>query len=215
MIAQGASVQIMRYPNQAWGYERLLAWLHTELANIPAGSMLLAESFSGPLGILLAAENFQRFKALVLCATFARCPSRLAAVFAPSLNWLSIYTPMFPLLSLAMPQVSIEQSLFNQAVPAELRDRLAMVLKQNRTAVSQARLRAILNVDVRESLKRVEIPITYLRANQDRLVGAFCVEEMTRIKSDIEVFKFDAPHCILQVCAPEISSLLVKRFASD
>jgi hypothetical protein len=35
--ARGQSVRVLRYPDQAWGYEALFAWLHAELVDLPAG----------------------------------------------------------------------------------------------------------------------------------------------------------------------------------
>jgi pimeloyl-[acyl-carrier protein] methyl ester esterase len=208
--AQGQEVVVLTYPDQAWGYERLYQWLKTELTKVPEGAILLAESFAGPLGVMLAAGNAQRFSKLVMCASFVRCPSAIANVFAPTLNWLNMFTPFVSLLSNAMPKMSVEQGLFNGQLPAELRTQLATVLKQSRAEVSNARLIAILNVDVRAQLKAVNIPTLYLQATQDRLVGTHSLDEIKRIKPDVQVERFNAPHCLLQVSAQEVVGRLLQ-----
>jgi pimeloyl-[acyl-carrier protein] methyl ester esterase len=211
--ARGQEVRIVRYPDKAWSYAQLLDWLVTELKNIPAASVLLAESFAGPLGVMLAADSKLQFSKLILCASFVRCPSAMASVFAPTLNWMSAFAPFVSLFAHAMPKVSVEQALFNGDVPMELRVLFTAVLKQSKAEISHARLRAILNVDVRHQLKTVSIPVLYLQAKQDRLVGAHCLNEIKRIKPDVLVKDFDAPHCLLQVRAEEVAEFLLAEEA--
>jgi pimeloyl-[acyl-carrier protein] methyl ester esterase len=197
--ARGQSVRVLRYPDQAWGYEALFAWLHAELVDLPAGSVLLAESFSGPLGVMLAAENRFGFSKLILCATFVRCPSQLAQVFKPGLNWLSVFAPALSFFSAFAPTVSIERSLFNDVVPEPLRPKFKQAMHANSAYVAPARMQAILNVDVSAHLRKVAIPIIYLQAGADRLVGAHCLQEISTIKPQVQVLKFDTAHCLLQL----------------
>src|SRR5581483_8651961 len=70
----GFDVQVIDYPVDAeLGYEDLWPLVRARLPqNRPY--FLLAESFSGPLGVMLAAEAPPGLRGLMLCCTFAKNP---------------------------------------------------------------------------------------------------------------------------------------------
>src|ERR1700679_4387919 len=76
LLAPALGARVCAFPpDRPLGYEQLLAEV-----DVPSGPFaIVAESFSGPLGILLAARYAERVRALVLVATFARSPSAVAA----------------------------------------------------------------------------------------------------------------------------------------
>jgi len=73
-------VEIISYPTNLTRYEDIAPWLAPQLGS--RDYALVAESFSGPLAIAIAAERPQGLKALVLVASFARSPRRLPAFLA-------------------------------------------------------------------------------------------------------------------------------------
>jgi len=76
---------VLRYPtDEPLGYSELLPRIRTELPQ--SGSfVLLGESFSGPLTVMLAAEEPAGLRGVILCASFATNPIRWIPRFARTL----------------------------------------------------------------------------------------------------------------------------------
>jgi pimeloyl-ACP methyl ester carboxylesterase len=63
--------------------------------------------------------------------------------------------------------------------------------------VIRQRLRAVAEVDVRPLLARVEVPVLYLRASEDRLVPSPASAELAAIPR-LRVAEIEGPHFLLQ-----------------
>lgn len=91
--------QVVSYPRaERLGYAALADRVRA-LLPLHEDYVLLAESFSGPLGVMLAAERPQRLRGLVLCATFARSPLPLLRWMAPwrrQYRWLHCRIAYWP-----------------------------------------------------------------------------------------------------------------------
>ena len=78
-----------------------------------------------------------------------------------------------------------------------------------------ARLREIVDVDVRDDFRRSTTPVSYLAGARDRLVGQRSLAEMKRLRPDMETVVLDAPHLVLQrrpaEAARHIAAFLVER----
>jgi len=153
--------------------------------------VLTAESFSTPLAIRIAAENPVNLKALILCAGFAASPLRGLARW---LTWL-----LAPVLLRTPPSDAVIQRWLTGAdTPQPLLTAVREAISEVRPGVLAARLRALLACDVRSDLRRVTVPMLYLRAQQDRLIGLRCLAEIQRIRPDIQSVTVDGPHLLLQ-----------------
>ena len=83
--------------------------------------------------------------------------------------------------------------------PASLEANFRKSLREVNAEVLAARLRAILNCDAREELRRTKIPLLYIQAERDRLVPPESFEEIQRIRPDAALVKIpSAPHLVLQ-----------------
>ena len=172
-------------------------------AHLPTDDfVLLAESFSGPIGISIAASAPPNLKGLILCATFASNP-------------LPIFGPFSRLVGL-LPAAQIPPRMFAPWLYAGRSDRelrrlhaQAMALVLPRTL--RARVAAILKVDQRALLRRIAIPMLYLRATRDRLIPESALHAIQRVRPEIEVAEFDAPHFLLQT-EPYRCAAAVMRF---
>ena len=70
-LAGHFDVEVIAYPHdELLGYSQLCGLVRMRLPQ--QDYVLIAESFSGPVGLALAAERPAGLKALVLCASFAR-----------------------------------------------------------------------------------------------------------------------------------------------
>lgn len=166
--------------------------------------VLLAESFSGPIGISIAASRPAGLRGLILVSSFARNPRPLLAPLRPLVGLLPIRR--VPIRLLAWP------ALGRFATPA-LRARLADVLSRMPPSVVRSRLRAVLEIDVTRLLPKIDVPVLHIRASEDRLVprsasGAFSAIPRLRF---LEV---EGPHFLLQAC-PSAAAAHVEAFLRE
>jgi pimeloyl-ACP methyl ester carboxylesterase len=168
--------------------------------------VLLAESFSGPVGVSIAAAPPPNLKGLILCCSFASNP-------------LPLFGPLSRLIA-AFPAMKIPPRLFapflyaGRATP-ELRRAHANAMAKVKASTLRARVAAILAADHSAQLRRIGVPMLYLRARQDRLVPASALREIERLRPDMLVEEFDAPHFLLQTepwrCAGAVDRFLAYR----
>ncbi|MGD0480299.1 MAG: alpha/beta hydrolase [Terracidiphilus sp.] len=152
---------------------------------------LLAESFSSPLAIQCAAENPGNLKALILCAGFSTSPPR---------GWLhpfiSLLAPI--VLRFKLPAFAVRSFLIGRNAPEMLLGAVREPVSSVRPRVLAARVRAMLACDVRKELAQVRVPILYLRATEDKLIPARCMEEILSIKPDATSISMKGPHLLIQ-----------------
>lgn len=196
---------VLRYPpDEPLGYAELLERIRPMLP--PGELVLVGESFSGPLAIELAADLGERVRGLVLSASFARNPApELARSLAFMMPLAAIFASFGPTLRAFLMNGKEDSLVWRLIKEAE-----ASV----KPAVYQHRIRAILDVDVRASLRALELPVLYLRALRDRLVGEDALELVRDCARALRVAEVDAPHLLLQMAAEEASEHLL-RFAAE
>lgn len=184
------SAQVVVYPNQqALSYEELLPQIRAQLPKTQ-DFLLVAESFSGPLAIRLAAENPVKLRGLVLVATFASCPTKFP-------TWL-----LLPILRfLPIPTWAIRHFLFGPRVRQEDVRLFRKILAQVSPQVLARRMCEVLRVDVRPELASVSVPILLLAGGKDKLISQKALKEIQSIaRAPITTRVLpQAPHFLLQV----------------
>ena len=162
-VQTAIATQAIAYPAAPLDYAALEAFVRERLPrNRPF--VVLAESFSGPLGAALRADPPPGMRALILCCSFVRNPRPLLA-------------PLRHLLGLvpfgALPGFALRQVLLAPCSTPPLQTELAAALAQVPPSVLRQRLRAVLEIrekDASPSFARGSLPVLYLRARHDRLV---------------------------------------------
>ncbi|ESQ83679.1 hypothetical protein AEAC466_11775 [Asticcacaulis sp. AC466] len=181
--------RILSYPaNEAMDYAKLCEYL---LPDIPTDRnyILIAESFSGPLAILMAGMVSHPPDILILTATFAVTPwPRMA---------LLLKRCLFLTDSVKVPAWVVAITLLSQKTKFMAKDILASLQAIDRD-VLRTRLGAVLDCDVRPQLAALDMPIMYIRGRRDRLIPKRCVDDMTAVNRHITVVEVDAPHFVLQ-----------------
>lgn len=166
--------------------------------------VLLGESFSGPIAVALAAKHADRVVGLVLCCSFL-CNPR------PGLRWLrglaSIPTPL-------PPGPVLSAMLLGQFATPELRALLNKALSGVPAAALRARLRAVLDINVKTQARGLAMPVLYLQASRDRLVPADAANGLQQCCPQTVVQPLDAPHCLLQA-APEAAATALSAFIQN
>jgi pimeloyl-ACP methyl ester carboxylesterase len=189
---RGLEVEALSYPpDRPLGYDELLALVRERL---PRGRFaLVAESFSGPLAIRLAAERPPGLAALVLAASFLHRP--LNALLHPLRALAGVR-----LFGAPMPAAAVRHFLAGAGAPRALVSEVLAALGEVSAAVMAHRAAEAFRVDVREELGRVEVPILWLAPLRDHLVRTDAAAEALALDPDLEVAYIDGPHMILQRC---------------
>lgn len=200
----GSSCDVASYPVD----QRLSYPEHAELIRssfIPDGPfVIVAESFSGPVAALVASTRPTALVGVVLVNTF---------VFNAAWRGFS-YLPWSWLFRLPLNRFTVGLHLtgFNdaQSFLGPIRAANAPVSPNIRAS----RLRSALNVDVRDQLAALDVPVMYLRGSDDRLVFSSCVRQVVAARPSTTVVRIPGPHLLLQV-APQRSWQEVSSFVSS
>ncbi|HZX30916.1 MAG TPA: hypothetical protein VFF03_06170 [Rhodocyclaceae bacterium] len=163
---------------------------------------LLAESFSGPLAIAIAASPPPELLGLVLCSSFARNPLPVLAPFRFALGAVPVAALPMALLSFFV--------LGRFATPA-LHAALARSLALVAPAVLRARARAALSIDRASLLPQIKMPVLYLRATEDRIVSEASWKLVRALVPQATAVRFPAPHFLLQVM-PKPAAAAIAEF---
>ena len=195
--------QVVTYPSdEPLGYEELLPRV---LDSLPPKTpyLLLGESFSGPLALMVAARRPPGLRGIVLSATFIRNPLRFHPSWAHRLvgDWMFRW----------FPELSQTRALLGGQSTRARRDLVKEALSAVRPEVLAHRLRAVLQVDVRRELRDCPVPVLYLQAEQDWVVHAHNAAETKSCRPDVEVVKIPSPHLLLQT-QPRLALQAISEF---
>ena len=182
----GCDVQVIALPDDpAANYDLLVQQIAPTLVE-GKPVHLIAESFSGPLGILLAAAYPKHVQTLSLIATFAKSPIGRWAAWLP---WILLFR--WPI-----PALVAETFLINghpDVLPV-----LRRSLANCSPATLQSRVQCVAQVDVSDSLPEIQCPVFYLRPEQDRLISRRCANHILQRLPTTHLITMPGPHLILQ-----------------
>ena len=192
----GARVELAALPTHLVDYEALASHFAATLRITPE-SVLIAESFSGPLAIMLA-ERFG-VAALILCNTFAKAP------YPRALGWL----PLSLIARVPPPSFFLRYFIVGS-------DASDLVVSAVRKAVERVpantlarRASSALKVDVTRELARCTSPILYLRGTPDHVIRKRSLDVIVRTATvPVSVANFAAPHLLLKTSPREAWSAI-------
>jgi pimeloyl-ACP methyl ester carboxylesterase len=197
------------YPaREPLGYDELVALVRPRL---PRGRfLLLAESFSGPVAVRLAAERPRGLVALVLAATFLHRP--LNPLLHPVRGLVGAR-----LFGVPMPAALVRHFMAGDDAPEGIVRAVQRAIAAVPAAVLAHRSAEALRVDVREALAAVAAPILFLVPTRDRLIRTDAYEDVVAVRPDADVAFIDGPHMILQrcphACLARVEELLAREAA--
>jgi pimeloyl-ACP methyl ester carboxylesterase len=165
---------------------------------------IVAESFSGPIAIRVAAMKPEGLVAVVLVGTFVRQPVR----FVP--EWMRHLVGGY-LFRVAPPAWLVRRLIAGPDASDELLSGTLAAWRLVEPGVLASRLREALSVNVVDDFLQVAVPMLYVRGTQDRLLAAATVQDLQRLRPDLEVVSIEAPHFIVQR-RPTETALAVSGF---
>ena len=196
------SVTTLAYPPHLCRYEDILEWTKSQLPN--DDFILVAESFSGPVAVLLGAEAPPKLKGIAFVATFARRPVNLPVFLA----YLIEIMPLRSWLIAKLAQPFLMGKWENRAFT----DQFRQVLYKVPASILSKRLADVLKVDVVDALKRIDVPILYLRATKDRLIPAKMAQDFAGVSGRVQ--DIEGPHFLLQARA-DLAPAQIGHFADN
>lgn len=200
-IERVVPVQILKYPpDRPMGYAELESLVRQGL---PRGEryVLLAESFSGPVGIRVAADPPPGLAGLILCGTFARNP-------LPWLRAVRALAVRVPFKSL--PRWLRAPLLWGSGDPRRAPLRAERASAGVSPAVIRRRLHEVLTVDVTRQLAAIGLPTLILSATRDRIVPRAAARLLVQGRAEAEVVDIEGPHLLLQARPAESASAVLR-----
>ena len=164
--------------------------------------ILIAESFSGPIGLALASKQLPHLKGIIFVATFLSPPNRLLLTLAP-------FLPLKSLSSLPFSNYFHKALFLGADANDELLECFQSIVKSLPGALIKQRLRTMAGLKYQP--QTINLPVLYIQALADHLVGKDKVREFQNTFQDLSVREIDGPHFILQANSSE-SSLAITEF---
>lgn len=195
---------VISYPSdEPLDYDALLSCAQS-LIPLDQPFVIVAESFSGPIAVRIAATRPNNLRALILCASFVSNPTLLS-------NPLTSFLINTPVFNVRPPDFLVRYFLMGQDAPVDLMNLFKEALDVVSPSVLASRLQIILEVNERDSLRKCQVPVLYIAAKHDKLVSPRSLTEITRIKPNVESIFIDAPHFLLQ-CKPQLAIEIINEY---
>jgi pimeloyl-[acyl-carrier protein] methyl ester esterase len=190
-LPQTVNVIVAAYPSQRFlPYPELVDWL-SELAPREGPFAILAESYGTPLAVKFAATHPSNLTGIILSAGFISNPVRR---WGPLPKLLA--RPLF--FQFRPPDFVREFFIVGPHAPERLKFALRRTVRSVNPEVFARRARAVIDCDARQEICRVKVPLLYLQASEDRLVGRECLDEIKRLHPETISLSVRAPHLLLQ-----------------
>jgi pimeloyl-[acyl-carrier protein] methyl ester esterase len=187
----GAALTIVPLPDRLSEYAALTTAV-TGTAALDSDTILIAESFGGPLALRLARQRAPA--AVVLVNSFIRAP------LPPAVCRL-IPAALF---AMPMPDVVLRHWLLGDAASPALVHALRAALARVPVSTLAARVRALASLDAAADAAQLTCPLLYLRGTSDRLVRERSVGELQASAPAMQVARLSGPHLLLEA-APQLA----------
>lgn len=171
--------------------------------------LFIAESFSGPLAIRLAARQPDECAGIVLAASFCNAP----------LNPGFALLPLRPLFMVKPSRHTLKHFLIGDDASDVQISELRSAIKRIPSGTLAKRVRTILNLDEDDHPRIPKIPMLLLQAQSDNLVPWEAQSRLTATYPKAEVHWIESPHLLLQrepeQCMQHIKHFVDLRIAQD
>lgn len=204
-LPEDIEARVVRYPS-----DRVMSFQeHVDFARkqMPRKKpfVLLAESFSGPVGLQILSAPPDNLKGVLLVATFARHPSPFlldAGLILPQKLLLNLFSKTFLGRFFCLGGASAEAvDLFQEA------------LRSVKLKVLANRLKILAELPPPPQ-PRFSGPCLYLQAKNDRLVSDRAVVPLQQLLPQLQIEQIPGPHITL-LAHPEKGAHIITQFISE
>jgi pimeloyl-ACP methyl ester carboxylesterase len=181
---------VVSYPvDPSLDYDALENLVIKQLPNDPF--ILVAESFSGPIALKIAAHPPPTLSAVILVSTFHRSPlgifSSLAKLLAAIPFWFLPY-----------PTGMLRYFLFaKNKSDSEIKEFFKIIRSLPCTLI-QRRIQMVMDVDVSNDLKENHVPLLYLKGDHDPLISNSLMRELVKLQPRLSIEPISSGHFVLQ-----------------
>ena len=196
------TVTPLELPSNLSTYVSLLDHCEDRLATTD-DLILVAESFSGPLAVMLASRHPHSIRALVLVASFVTSPLPL---FARLIPW-SLF------LRVRLPSLVVRRFMLGRDCTASQINELQSAIQSVPVRTLSGRIRELMRIDVSETFASLTCPVVYLQATRDLLIPQRCVDTIVRKRPDTSVHSVDGAHLILETQSNEAWRIILSTVA--
>ncbi len=201
-LPEEIDAQVVRYPvDRVMSFQEHVAFVRKQFPR-KKPFVLLAESFSGPIGLQLLAEPPDNLIGVIFVATFARHPS-------PFLLDAGCYLPQKLLLSL-FSKTPLGRFFCLGGASADAAGIFREALQSVKLSVLSNRLKILAELPPPPD-KTFSGPCLYLQASKDRLVPSRALDQLQRQLPHLQVEQIAGPHIIL-LAQPETGAQLISNF---
>ncbi|MCP9443024.1 MAG: alpha/beta hydrolase [Nitrospira sp.] len=197
--------RVVQFPTVgANDYPALLKLVRHALAH-RSGYYVLGWSFAGPLALMLAEAEPNSVRGVILASTFV-CPPR--RIFA-RLRWAAVT----PTVWMIRAGKRLPVWLFRRSTDRLRRDKTETWQRVGSGMIA-ARIRTLLNVDARESLRACSHPVLCLAGRDDGVVPYHNVEEIARLRPSAAVHLIEGGHFAIYT-NPKVAAEVIMEFMRE
>jgi pimeloyl-[acyl-carrier protein] methyl ester esterase len=201
------NVIIVAYPGERFlPYPELVSWL-SGIVPKDGAFAIVAESYGTPLAVKFAATHPPNLIGIVLTVGFISNPVRrwwpLPKILA---------RPLF--FRFRPPDFLHEFFIVGSHAPESLKQAIRLTVRSVNPKVLAMRARACIDCDARQEIRQVKVPLLFLQAAEDRLVGKECMDEIKRLHPETITISIRAPHLLLQ-SEPRAAAKMIMQFLEE
>lgn len=206
-LPRALDVITVAYPTERFlPYPELVSWLG-ELVPKAGPFAILGESYGSTVAVKFAATNPSNLIGVILCAGFISNPVRK---WGPLPKLLA--RPFF--LRFRPPDFLREYFTLGFGASESLKFAFRRTVHLVNTKVFAKRARAAIDCDARQEIRQVKVPMLYLQATGDRLVGKECLDEIRQLRPETISISIRAPHLLLQR-EPRVAAKAIIQFLNE
>lgn len=207
-LPRDTQVQIVRYPlTELLSYSELERFVLDQLPK--SGEItLLAESFSGPIALRLAARSGLKIRAVVLVCSFASRPWRRTGALMACL-------PLTWILPFAFRPALLRRFLIGKKAPNELVQSARSAIASVRREVLAGRLREVLRSRFDSGKIGEDVRVIAIFGKHDRVLPKTTWRSIADAFRHAEIHSVHAPHFALQTEPHQIARRLIELVVLD